>query len=267
MATAKKTSKKKTSKKATKETTIVSMLIDSSGSMFSIAGATIEGCNSYVDTLKKELKNQDVYFSMIHFSGSDEFNYGNTIIGPQIGPRTFKPNHVKTLQVGVNINEAIKLSERNYTPSGGTPLIDASVKTILATDELVAKYGSNSKVIVVIQTDGAENMSTEYNSSHLKAMVEDRTAKGWSFVYLGAGINAFASASQYGFNIANTISYDRTKSGEVFKGLAQNSVMYASGNASTMEFGQQMRSAVGEDKVVGLKIDNPIEVKSRGLQK
>lgn len=249
---AKKTTKSKIKKE--KGTTIVSILIDASGSMVEIAGATMEGCNSYIKTLKNELKDQNVYFSMLQFSGGTSYSplVPNTYGGFNLQQR--QPNNINKVQIGVPINEAVNLTPLNYMPDGGTPLIDAAVKTILATDELHAKYGG--KVIVVIQTDGFENMSTEYNSNQLKLMVEDRTSRGWSFVFLGAGINAFTNATQYGFAKSQTISYGLGKSNEVFRGLASNSVMYASGAAATMSFDETQRNLVGEkDLVDTLKVE------------
>lgn len=246
----KKTSKSKSKVKKEKETTIVSILIDASGSMVEIAGATMEGCNSYIKTLKNELKDQNVYFSMLQFSGGSSYNFSPLVPNLYGGfnHQHRQPNNINKIQVGVPINEAVNLTSENYRPDGGTPLIDAAVKTILATDELYAKYGG--KVIVVIQTDGFENMSTEYNSNQLRLMVEDRTSRGWSFVFLGAGINAFTNATQYGFSKSQTISYGLGKSNEVFRGLASNSVMYASGAAASMSFNETQRNLVGEKDLV-----------------
>ena len=39
-------------------------------------------------------------------------------------------------------------------------------------------------------------------------MVESCEGKDWTFVFLGANIDAFAAGSQMGFTMQNTVSYD-----------------------------------------------------------
>lgn len=220
-----KTAKKTTAK--TKESVVISMLLDESGSMGHLQQATISGFNEYVDALRKTLADQEVHFSALKFDS---------------------PAGITKLQVGAPIKDAIRLSTENYQPRGGTPLLDAVARTIQATDEVAGKNKAG-KIIVVIQTDGEENSSAEFKLDQVKQMVEERQGKGWEFVFIGAGINAFLAGTNMGFQAANTMSYgaDAASTREVFGATASNSALFASGFATSMSYTGAQSRAAGED--------------------
>lgn len=203
--------------------TVVTMVVDESGSMAMLHKPTMDGFNEYVTNLQGSLKGEKVYFSAI----------------------TFDTRGVRKLQVGSPLENAIKLSVENYQPNGGTPLLDAAGKAILATDE-VMKAQAGTKAIVVIQTDGQENASKEFDLAKLKTLIEERTAKGWQFVFIGAGIDAYAQGSQMGFSTANTMSYtaDAVATMDAFAATASNAANFTRGLASTMAYsvGQKAKS-------------------------
>ena len=204
-----------------KKTTVVSFLLDETGSMQSIKDDTIGGFNSYLDTLAQDGNKYE--FSLVKFDS----------------------NRHEKVCVGVPISEAPRLDDQSYRPGAGTPLIDAAVKLINATAELVKKRKVN--VLVVIQTDGYENASREYTSGDLLQLVKEKTAAGWTFVYIGAGIDAFGQAKEYGFAAAQTMSYGRGKSRETFISMASNtSALAASGNSKSMNFTGAQRASSGD---------------------
>jgi Mg-chelatase subunit ChlD len=210
----------------TAESVVVTMLLDESGSMVSVLDATISGFNEYVGTLKRDMAEQRVYFSAVKFDTEG----------------------VRKLQVGVPICDAVTLGRHNYRPNSGTPLLDAVGKTLRATEDVVAKHDAK-KVIVVIQTDGAENASVEFTLAEIKAMIEAKQAKGWQIMFIGAGINAFADGVKYGITGANTMSYGKDRSGTIgaFRATAANSAMFASGEIKTMNYNATQSLAAGED--------------------
>ena len=211
------------------EKTVITILVDESGSMQPIAAATIGGFNEYVDTVSRDLRGQEVYFSAIKFD----------FLG------------VRKLQVGERIERAVRLSHENYKPNSMTPLYDAAAKTILATDDVVRKEGA-TKVIVVIQTDGAENASREYNLGQVRGMIEERQGRGWQFVFLGAGINAFEAGSAMGVAAMNTMSYghDDGNTREMFAATANNTSSFSRGLSSSMNYSAHQSKAVGESHAI-----------------
>jgi hypothetical protein len=98
-----------------------------------------------------------------------------------------------------------------YQPRGGTPLIDAALKTIAAVEDSLAKYDTVPKVIVCIQTDGEENSSTEHTWEELKQVVAEKTKKGWQFNFMGTGIDAYDQGARMGIAAANTMSTGTSK--------------------------------------------------------
>ena len=69
------------------------------------------------------------------------------------------------------------------------------------------------KVIVCILTDGQENSSSEFTRDQIKTMIEHAEKHGWSFVFLAANQDAFATGAQIGIAAAHTASFDATGKG------------------------------------------------------
>ena len=94
-------------------------------------------------------------------------------------------------------------------PNGGTNLLDAIGQTIHQVD---AALGARKKkdrpgVIVLIMTDGEENSSHQYNNDQIKAMVAAAEKADWSFVFLGATIDAFSVGATFGMSALNSVNY------------------------------------------------------------
>lgn len=226
--------KAKARQKATKMTdaAVITMVVDESGSMMHLQDATIAGFNEYVSALQCDLKDMNTYFSAT----------------------TFDTRGIRKLQVGVPINEAVKLSIANYVPNGGTPLLDAVGAAITATEEVV-KQQNGTKIVVVIQTDGEENSSQKYNLATIKTMIEERQAKGWQFVFIGAGINAFADATKMGINAGSTMSYGANDANTraVFAATANNTQAFARGMCANMTYSAGQSVRAGEDPTITLQ--------------
>ena len=208
-----------------KKTKFVSFLLDETGSMQYIKDDTMGGFNAYVETLRKD--GADIAFSLV----------------------TFNSNRTQRRYVAEPINKIGPLTWANYQPDAGTPLIDASVKIINATDEAVKLRTDDPAVLVVIQTDGDENCSVEHTVADLALLVKQKTAAGWQFVFLGAGLDAFAAARDAGLHIdpRNTVAYDTDSSKEVFQATAKNhSQFLRSNNVDRLHYSAKQRDDVGD---------------------
>lgn len=209
----------------------VTMVVDESGSMAHLFDATVAGFNEYVATLKNDMADQPVYISTITFDSS-----------------AGRPT-VRCLQTGVELRDALTLSRHNYKPNGGTPLLDAVGDAITITENVQTRY-ETTKQIVVIQTDGENNASTRYNLAAIKSMVEARQARGWQFVFIGAGLNAFLAGTEMGISAMNTVSYaaDEIGTQNVFRATAANSRMFSSGDAQNMQYSALQSVLAGESQ-------------------
>ena len=173
----------------TLKTTFVSFLLDETGSMESIKDDTIGGFNAYVEKLQES--SGEILFSLVSFNSS----------------------RTKKRYVAEPIRSVRPLAAGDYQPDAMTPLIDAAVKIIKATTEAVAARKDDPAVVIVLQTDGLENVSVEYTTADLALLVKEKEQAGWQFVFLGAGLDAFAAARDAGLHInaANVVAYDRAR--------------------------------------------------------
>jgi uncharacterized protein YegL len=100
---------------------------------------------------------------------------------------------------------------------GGTALNDALGMAIVRLGEELAELEEDDRpgtVIFVVVTDGEENSSREYTTQQVKAMVTEQQDKwGWTFLFLGANIDAFGVGANYGFHAGHTMNYGATSKG------------------------------------------------------
>jgi hypothetical protein len=165
--------------------TVVSFVLDETGSMQSCKDATISGFNEYINTLKSRKDSKDILFTLTRFNSASV----------QVNPS------------GVPITLAPVLTESSYRPENNTPLYDAIGRTIADVSHTVNGLGSNPAVLVVIMTDGDENASKEYTGVKILKLVEEKTKAGWTFAFLGANLDAFKAGSSIGISSGNTMQY------------------------------------------------------------
>jgi hypothetical protein len=180
--------------------THVFCILDKSGSMGFIEKATIDGYNDYIGGLKKT---KGALFHLTLF---------DTVVDQRIK--------------GVNIKDVAKLDKDGYRPDGMTALYDAVCETLA---EAKDKVGEKDKALVVIITDGQENSSREYTEKNMARLVEELQSKGnWTFTYLGANQDAWATASQWGFKSGNVATFNATSAGATaaFSAMSASSVNY-----------------------------------------
>ena len=208
-------------------TKYVSFLLDETGSMQEIKRDTMGGFNEYVETLKKD--GVEIAFSLVSFNS----------------------NEMKSRYVAEPIKKVASLTDDNYRPAAMTPLIDASVKIIKATAKAVKKRRDEPVVLVVIQTDGYENVSQKYTAADLAKLVKEKTEAGWQFVFLGAGLDAFDAARSAGFPIDRhkMVQYDRGHSADVFRETAKNSVEFLKSNQpDSLNYSPSQRAQVRDQR-------------------
>ena len=109
------------------------------------------------------------------------------------------------------IRRARPLTVQTFVPRGGTPLLDATGRLIARASvraherEVLAKRAENITFVTI--TDGEENQSREYTRDAIRRLVADKQADGWSFVFLGAGLDAYAEASAMGYDARSVQSF------------------------------------------------------------
>ena len=83
------------------------------------------------------------------------------------------------------------METKDYRPGAMTPLYDSIAKAI----EFASKNsGKDDKVMVMIDTDGMENASTDHDQDSIKKKVKAKKKKGWDFKFMASGIDDMAAA-------------------------------------------------------------------------
>lgn len=169
-----------------KDLTFVAMILDRSGSMNVVRDATVKGINDFIS--KQKDVPGECLFTLAQFNDKTEFTYD-----------------------AVPIKEVPEFSASNYEPSGWTALNDALGYTINSVGAKLRKMDEKdrpSNVIIVVQTDGQENSSREFTREKVKEMVKHQeSVYNWSFLFLGANIDAVTTGATYGFNFNSSMNY------------------------------------------------------------
>ena len=162
----------------------IGFVLDMSGSMAAIEKATREGAVEWLRKQKKETPN--ALLSVTVFD--------------TIFERWLEGVPIKDVKVATTLSE--------WKPRGGTALYDALGSTI---DRMKADVKKGDKAIVVVMTDGEENSSTKWDRKRVNTIINAMTKRGnWTFIYLGANVDAWAEASALGIPRGSTMSYSAT---------------------------------------------------------
>jgi hypothetical protein len=169
--------------------TAIMIILDESPSMENCTDETIQGFNIYLTEQKKDPK--PATLSLIKFD------------------RTYRVEYIDK-----PLAEAPELTALSYKPGGaGTALYDSVGRGILELGKrLAAKPDADrpDKVIVVIITDGQENSSREFDGNRVREMVKEQTEKySWTFVFLGADIDAEEGAATLGIAPSAAAKYKK----------------------------------------------------------
>lgn len=172
--------------------TEIVFILDQSGSMWGLRDDTIGGYNTYVEDQKKH--DGEAFLTTVLFD-----------------------DHYVLLHDHVNIQDVKPITHDEYQPYGTTALMDAVGKTINYVGQRLSNTPEEERpahVIFVITTDGYENASCEYTRAQVKQMIEHQQEKySWQFIFVGAGIDAYAEAESIGLGGYHTMSVSKSSAG------------------------------------------------------
>ncbi|MDN4608487.1 vWA domain-containing protein [Sporosarcina highlanderae] len=167
-------------------------ILDRSGSMSGLESDTIGGYNAMLERQKKEP--------------------GEAVITTVLFDDDYELLHDR-----INLRGIEPITENEYFVRGTTALLDAVGKTILKTSNAqkrTAEEGRAEHVMFVITTDGMENASREFNYEKVRNLIKHhKTKHGWEFLFLGANIDAIATANLYGINEDRATNYHADSDG------------------------------------------------------
>ena len=167
-------------------------ILDRSGSMSGLEADTIGGYNAMLERQKNEC--------------------GDAIITTVL----FDDNY-ELLHDRINLRGIAPITDKEYFVRGSTALLDAVGKTINKIGNVQKHTGDDERaehVMFVITTDGMENASREFGYEKIRQMIERQKSKyGWEFIFLGANIDAIATAERFGISKERATNYNADSKG------------------------------------------------------
>lgn len=106
-------------------------------------------------------------------------------------------NECLLLHDRLKLTKVKDMTHKDYLVGGSTALLDAIGQTI----QHMSQVKDARNVLFVIITDGQENASRQFTVQTVKRLLEQqKEAKGWEFIFLGANIDAVETASRIGIS-------------------------------------------------------------------
>lgn len=195
------------------------ILLDRSGSMQDAKSDHEGGLNSFIED--QRLLKGDTYLTLVQFDSH---------------------NSCEIVYDGVLIEKVGKIE---LIPRGGTPLLEAIVRTTVHVKERLSRQSRKpDQVVLMIITDGHENSSAaEYTKKRVQDLLKECTEKNqWVVLYLGANVDAFDEAHNLGINLQNAVSYNNNISTAVH-------AMYAATSSNTVKARRVIQSGLAGQAV------------------
>lgn len=163
-----------------KNITELLLIIDESGSMFSLRQETIGELNAFIKAQQKQ--NTETRLTVVFFNTNTRVAYEH-----------------------VDINTMTLLDETSYQPNGLTALFDAigtGIITLNSYLDEMPKSKQPSKVMVAIMTDGLENASKQFSQTTIHQMIEHQINNhSWEFYFIASNIDSKPAASSIGIDV------------------------------------------------------------------
>lgn len=170
------------------------IILDASGSMYSIRNEAIAGVVETVQTIRTAQTDNHEQEQML------------TLV-------VFNSNQTYTVYDRMPISRVPDFNKNDYKPTSGTPLYDAMGDSIT---NLCRYINEEDNVLVTIITDGYENASVEWNHQRIFQLVEDLKKKNWLFTYIGANQDALAVARDMGIDNSMNFMADAVGTKKMF---------------------------------------------------
>ncbi|MGW0635703.1 vWA domain-containing protein [Nocardia sp. XZ_19_231] len=163
--------------------TLIAVLLDRSGSMQTIKADTEGGLAAYFEQQRSVPKKIEV--TLAQFDTTYDVVYANVPLAQVPAP--------------------------SLHPRGGTALYDALGKLVTSVGAELADRPEHDRpgtVIIVVLTDGHENSSREWTHAAVKSLItQQQDVYNWTFVFLGANMDAVEVGSNLGFDPGSAITY------------------------------------------------------------
>jgi uncharacterized protein YegL len=174
-------------------------LLDRSGSMQPLAAAVVDGFNEFIAEQQNMLAvdaTASARLTLAQFDGAAPY---------------------EELIDGRRLDKVGTLAHAAFAPRGSTPLYDAMGHLLDRADQRVAKRTAKAKPaesqLVVVFTDGHENASQTWTRQAIFDRIATRKARGWTFVFLGANQDSYATGGGLAMDAGSVSNYAPSPAG------------------------------------------------------
>ena len=175
-----------------KNLTELVFILDRSGSMAGLEADTIGGFNAMI--AKQRGEEGEAFVSTVLFD-----------------------NETQVVHDRVPLERVSELTQREYFVRGTTALLDAiggAIHPIANIHKYAREEDVPEHTLFVITTDGMENASRRYTHEEVKRMIErEKSQYGWEFIFLGANIDAIATAGRFGITADHAANFHSDSEG------------------------------------------------------
>ena len=159
-------------------------LLDRSGSMASIAPDVVRGFDEFF--AEQRTQEGDATVTLIQFDDQDSHD----------------------VLVDARPLRKVRSIRGRFEPRGCTPLYDAIGRLLDRAERRLARHGANpADQLVVIFTDGLENASRDWDARRINGRIGDLRKAGWTFVFLCANQDSYATGGQMAMAAGNTANF------------------------------------------------------------
>lgn len=159
-------------------------LLDRSGSMSAIAEYVVQGFDQFIAEQREETG--EAIMTLVQFDGEDPHDV--LIDAQPLG--------------------GVRSIAGRFVPRGMTPLYDAIALLLnRAEAHLKVSGGDPADQLVVIMTDGLENACRSWTPAAIFDRIAELRKAGWTFVFLGANQDSYATGSAIGLVEGNTSNF------------------------------------------------------------
>ena len=175
-----------------KNLTELVFILDRSGSMAGLEADTIGGFNAMIN--KQRAEEGEAFVSTVLFD-----------------------NETQVVHDRVPLERVSELTQKEYFVRGTTALLDAiggAIHHIANIHKYAREEDVPEHTLFVITTDGMENASRRYTHEEVKRMIErEKSQYGWEFIFLGANIDAIATAGRFGITADRAANFHSDSDG------------------------------------------------------
>ena len=194
-------------------TTAMLLIVDRSGSMSSIQMEAEQALNDFLT--KQKAVDGRCGVKVVQFDGEVEDLFGPVALA--------------------------QAPEIKIVPRGMTALLDAIGKSVTEFRETMDHMPVDKRLVVIL-TDGLENVSQEWKLDAVNKLISESRGLGYEFIFLAANQDAIATGAQMGIPTASSLTFAASPAG--VRGMGMTMDMYVTNyrEGKAAEFTDQDRA-------------------------